>query len=360
MKQRLKTRRALAILTCLALPLCVAASAQAKNDPLGSGTTKLTLDKSLLSFLARNDLKLKAKLGAKRQGKTIRLAITGGTMDLAKGTGEILQEGTLLFEGKKGKVPLRNLTLKTKRTPLIAKVGGSQLKVASAQAISSKRAGFGSAFTATRLTLTAKVATRLNKKLRPEVPFTEGQAIGSLTAKPQPELVTIKDEGRATLSLDPSFAAKLDSRFVSLNPISPAERQGLVFIFPIAAGGSLAPNGSQGTLRGAGAIELLQLHGAQLFWSEPWLDLGTHSQSAEVDLEPTPAFPGKVGRLGVFDLGPTSITSEPKARTISVLGAPLTLNATAAQQLNQAFGGGSAPFAAGEPLGAVSFVAVAE
>jgi hypothetical protein len=355
--KKMKTKTAI---TSLIVFLCLGSIAQAKNDPLGSGKTKLTLDKSFLSFLAQNDLKLKAKLGAKRQAKTITLPIVGGTMDLAEGEGEIQEEGTIVFEGAKGKLPFREITIKTKKTPLIAKVGGSQLKVASAKTISSKRQGFGSTFTAQKLSLTAKAATRLNKKLRPKVPFQEGQLLGSLTSTPQPALITIEDQGKATLAFDGAFVSKLDSRFVSLNPIFPAEHLGATFTFPIAAGGSLAPDGSQGTLRTAGAVEALQLHGAQLFFSEPWLDLGAHQASAEVELLPSPPYPGKIARTAIFDIAASPVLSDPKTRTISVSGAPLSLNAAGAQELNEAFGEGKELFSVGELVGAVGFGAVGE
>ncbi len=360
MKPHKKIRSATAIATCLAALFSSLPSAQAKNDPLGSGKTKLTLDKSFLSFLSNNDLKLRAKGGAKRQGKAISLAVVGGTMDLAEGRGEIQQEGTLLFEGAKGKVPFRDITVKTKKTPLIAKVGGSQLKVAQAKSIASNRAGFGSTFKATTLTLTAKAATRLNKKLRPEVPFAQGQLLGSLSSNAQPALITIEDQGRVTLAFDSAFVSKLEGRFVSLNPIFPAEHQGSVFTMPISAGGALAPDGSQGTLRSGGAIELLQLHGAQLFWHEIWLDLGAHQGNTEAELLPSPPYPGKGARAAIFDLAPSAVASDPKARTISVSAAPLTLNAAGAQELNEAFGEGKGLFAVGELVGAVSFGAVGE
>src|SRR3954469_3360791 len=362
MKERKTMRRglAIAIALCLAVFFSSLTSAQAKNDPLGSGKTKLTLEKSFLSFLSQNGLKLRAKLGAKRQAKTITLPIIGGTMDLAEGRGEIAQEGTIFFQGAKGKVPLRKITVKTRHTPLVAKVGGSQLKVASAKEISSKRAGFGSTFSAKELSLTAKAATRLNKKLRPRVPFTQGQLMGSLKTTPQPALITIEDRGRATLAFDPAFAAKLEGRFVSLNPVFPAEHQGATFTFPLAAGGALAPDGSQGTLRTAGEVEALQLHGAQLFWRELWLDLGARQGTVEAELLPTPPYPGKSARTALFDLGATAVSSDPKSRTISVSGAPLTLNAAGAQELNEAFGGGRALFAVGELVGTVSFGAVGE
>jgi hypothetical protein len=360
MKETKMRRRALAITTCFVVLFALPTGAVAKNDPLGSGKTKLTLDKSFLSFLSQNDLKLKAKLGAKRQGKTITLPIVGGTMDLAEGKGEVQQEGTLFFEGAKGKVPFRDLTVKTKKTPLIAKVGGSQLKVAQAKTISSKRQGFGSTFKATKLSLTAKAATRLNKKLRPKLPFTQGQLLGSLVSTPQPELITIEDQGRATIAFDGAFVSKLEGRFVSLNPVFPAEHVGATFTFPIAAGGSLAPDGSQGTLRSAGEVELLQLHGAQLFWRELWFDLGAHQGNTEAELLPSPPYPGKSPRGALFDIGATAVASDPKTRTISVSGAPLTLNAAGAQELNEAFGEGKGLFAVGEIVGAVSFGAVGE
>jgi len=347
-------------IAALALLFICASQAQAKNDPLGSGQTKLVLDKAFLSYLAKNELRLVAKQGAKRHAETITLPIAGGSMDLAKGKGEIAAEGTLLIEGKHGAMPFRKITVKTKKTPLVAKVGGSQLKVASARQISSQRSGFGSTFKASALALTAKVATRLNKKLRPRVPFQAGQVLGSLSSNAQPALISIEDQGRATLVFDPGFLAKLESRFVSLNPIFPAEHQGATFTFPIAAGGELAPDGSQGTLRTGGAVEALQLHGAQLFWHEPWLDLGAHQASAEPELLPSPPYPGKQPRTAIFDLDPFAVASEPKQRTISVAGAPLALSTAGAQELNEAFGEGKGIFTAGEAGGSVGFVAVGE
>lgn len=351
-------RRAL-IITSFSF-LFLAPAAKAEYDPIGGGTTKLALDKSFSSFLERNGISLTAKAPAKAKGKTFTLPISGGVFDPTIGMGSIDQEGTLFFQGDKGKVPLREIGVKTKASPLIAKVGGSQLKVASSSVRKAKREGFDSSYSAKQLKLSAKVATRLNKKLRPKNEFKAGQTIGSLLVKTQPQLVTIKEEGKATISIDPAFFAKLDSRFVSLNPLFPAERFGLEFSFPIAKGGAIAPNGAEGTLRSTGAIELLQLGAGQLFWKDSWLDLTTKQDTAEVDIEPTPAFPGKLGRVGVLDLGQTAFASDPKARTIATSGAPLTLQAQAAGQLNLAFAQGQAVFARGELVGVLGFAAVGE
>jgi hypothetical protein len=331
--------------------------AHSAYDPLGGGTTKLVLDKGFTRFLGQEGMRLSASAPAKRKGKTLLLPVTGGTIDPTTVKGEIGQEGALVFQNDRGRVPLRKLTVKTTHSPLIAKVGGSQLKIATSAKLSSKREGFGSSFTAKRLKLTAKVATRLNKKLRPEVLFVEGQPIGSLISKTQPKLVTVLEANKATLVFDSAFVAKLDSRFVSLNPIFPAEHVGPTFTFPIAIGGDIAPDGSAGTLRTGGSVEALQLHGGQVIWKELWLDLGARSDSAEVDIEPTPAFPGKLGRIGILDLGAAAFSSDPKARTVSVSAAPLTLQAQTAASLNEAFAQGQPAFSAGEIAGTLSFTA---
>jgi hypothetical protein len=331
--------------------------AHATYDPLGSGTARLTLDKGFSAFLKRDGITLTASAGAKRKGASFTLPITEGNLDPTIGKGEIDSEGTLVFQNARTKVPLRNIVVRTKSTPLIAKVGGSQLKIATSAKLSSQREGFGTAFSAKQLRLTAKVATRLDKKLRPKVPFEEGQLLGTLVSKAQPRLVTILAQGKATLLFDPAFVSKMDAHFVSINPIFPAEHQGSTFTLPIIGGGSLAPNGSEGELRTGGEVEFLQLGAGQVFWHEQWLELATRSDTAEVDVEPTPAFPGKLGRTGVLDAAPFAVASDPGQRTISASGIQLTLTASSAQAFDEAFAEGKADFAAGEVVGALSFTA---
>jgi hypothetical protein len=349
--------------TTLLFLLVIAPLANATYDPIGSGTTRLTLDSSFLSFLKAEGVTIKAKAPAKRVGRTIVLPVPSGRWDPTLAKGEIEQEGAIVFAKGNGSLPLRKVELKAKRTPFFAKVGGSQLKVASAKSVASGREGFGNSFSAKGLALTQKVATRLNKKLRTGKAFKEGQLLGALKSKTQPQLVTILPQGQATITPDPAFLAKLKSLFVSLTPISPAELfPGPVLHFPIAAGGQIAPDASEGMLRTGGAIELLQLGAGQVFHKEYWFDLSAKQALAEVDVEPTPAFPGKLGQIGVFDLdmARASVASDPKSRAISVTSAPLTLQAQTAQTFNQAFGEGKAVFAAGEAFGVVSFGAVGQ
>jgi len=360
----MSTGRAIAPFALLSLVLiallCLVPLASASYDPLGSGATKLTFDRGFLSFLKKNGVTLQAKAPAKLKAGALTLPVSEGEMDPTTGKGEIDQEGVLVFKKGKLAVPFKKLTLKTKRTPLQAKVGGSQLKVASAKKIASSRDGFGADFSAKGLELTAKVATRLDKKLHLGKAFAEGQPIGSLKAKTQPQTVAILPTNRATLVPDPGFLAKLKSLFVSLNPISPAELSpGPVLSFPIVLGGQLAPDASAGTLRTGGSIEFLQQGAGQIFQHEFWTDLGAKATSAEVDIEPAPTFPGKLGRIGVLglDMAGSSISPNPKARTIAVSGASLTLTAQTAASFNEAFAERKDVFHAGERFGTLSFTA---
>jgi hypothetical protein len=346
-----------ALLTSVAL-LAVATTAHASSDPLGSGTTKLTLDKGFARLLAAHGVELTATAPANRRDRAYTLPVSGGALDPAEEKGEIQQQGTLIFRRGARRVPLREIVVKTKPEPLIAKVGGGQLKLASTTKRRFARAGFGSSFTASGLRLSAKLATRLAKKLRLHGVFAGGQRLGTLRSSAQPVTVAILSTGRATFAPDPAFLAKLDQLFISLNPIAPAERSpGPIFSVPIIGGGALAPDASAGTLRSGGSLEFLQLGAGQIFWHELWLDPGTHQVLAEADIEPTPTLPGKLGQVPVLTLGAGTLASNPSARTIAISAAPLTLTATTAAYFNQTFATGKEAFAPGELLGTVSFSA---
>jgi hypothetical protein len=336
--------------------------ARAAYDPRAAGTTTtITLDKSFARFLHQHQIQLIAELGAGRRGRRLLLPVSGGRIDPTSGRGEVEQEGVLVFEHGRRRLPFRRIELKAKHTPLFAKVGGNQLKVAKAKELRSRREGFGTGLIVTGLTLTEKVSTRLNKKLGTPDAFYEGQVLGTARARTQPLAATILDSGRATFTPDAAFLAKLDSHFVSLNPVAPAERApGPTFSFPIISGGALAPDASLGTLRTGGSLEFLQLGSGQVFWQELWFDLGADDILAEADIEPAPTYPGKLGQIPILDLAAGSVASDPRARTIGVSAASVSLNPTTAAHFNQAFAGGKDEFHAGEPIGSVSFTAEAQ
>lgn len=339
----------------LAVALVLAASASASYDPIGSGTAKLTLDPSFAKLLARNGIELLGRKGAKVKGPVATLAAAGGKADPTIKKAEIELDGELILATPSKRVPLTKIELKTKPTPIFARVGGGQLKLAKAAKVSLERDGFGNELVATKLKLTAKTATRFNKRLHTEA-FAEGQKLGTLTSTVQPQTVAVLPAAATTIVFDSAIYAKLKALSTSVNPIFPAEHVGPTYTFPIAIEGQIAPDAASGTLRSAGNLEFLRLGFGQIFWNELWIDLAARTVSAELDLEPVPKFPGKLGRLALLALTPSATSAEPTARTVSLQGA-LTLQPETATYFNQAFAEGKDEFHPGELLGTLSFTA---
>ena len=348
-----------AALLCVAL-LFVSA-AEAGNAPVAGGRTEVIFDKGFSRLLDANGVQLATEAGARRRGRSLLLPVLGGSLDPTAGRGEIETGGTLVFRHGRHRVKLRKVEVKTKREPLVAKVGGSQLKVASAGRLSFERVGFGFSITARPLRLTAKFATRLGKKLGLRNVFEAGQKLGILRSQALPQTLGVLPVGRATFSPSPEFLAKLDSLFVSLNPVAPAERApGPIFTVPLISEGTISPDAASGVPRTGGALEFLQLGSGQVFWQELWFDLVGQQVLAEVDVEPSPIFPGKLGQRPILGLGQGAVSSDPADRTVTITGAPLTLGPESAAQFNQAFAAGEETFHAGELVGALGFVAQAE
>lgn len=352
-------RPVLAVGACLALCLSYSTCSQAAEyDPVGSGTTTLSLAAPFSKLLAAHHVSIETRGGAKRKGREIVLPAAGGEFDPLQGTGTVENEGTIVFVAGRRKLPFRTVVVKAKRSPLYAKVGGGQLKIASGAKLVSKREGFGFGFAATGLKLTAKIASRLSKKLRLGKAIAAGQPLGTLTSKVEPATVHLLAKTRMSLALDPVFVAKLNKLFVSLNPIAPAELgSGPTLSFPIGSESVLSPDGSPGLIKTNGALELLQLGSAQIFWQEPWLEPGATTVSAETDLEPSPPKAGKQPRGLLLTLAGGQTASDPINRTISVSGQAATLTAGAANGLNSSFSDGKTVFEAGEAIGVLSYVA---
>jgi hypothetical protein len=352
----------LGMLAAVSALLCLAPLAQADYDPLGTGQTKLTLDKSLLSLLKANGVKLKAVAPAKLKGGAVSFPISGGKFDPTAAKGFVEHEGALVFQAGSRSVPLKAPQLKTtsKHSPITAKVGGSQLKIATASSLKATRSGFGEKVAVSGLDLSAKLATRLSKKLRLRDVFKAGLPLGVTATKANPLTISVLGQGRASLTLDSAFQAKLASLFVAVNPIFPAEHPGP---FTLAIfGGTISPNAKQGTVETEGALEFIQLGGGQIFWGENWLDLPNGSLSPEVNIQPAPPFGGKLGRQGVaaLSLAGAKVAADSKARTVAVEGAALSLSGSSAQQFNEVFAkpqGKSNVFASGEAVGSISFTA---
>jgi hypothetical protein len=338
--------------------LAFAASSRAAYDPLGSGTTKLSLDRSFLASMKKSGVSLVAVAPARIKGGTVSFPVGGGKFDPLSAKGTVEHEGALVFRRGSHEVPLRALQLKTtsRRSPFSVKAGGSQLKLATVESTAVSRIGFGNKVKVSSLAMSAKLATRLGKKLHLRHVFEEGLALGDAVTHANPETVTVLPKGAVTLTLAPTLVDKLNALFVAVNPIFPAEHSGPVFTLPVF-GGAIAPDASQGVIETEGAIEALQLGGGQIFWRGPWVDLTSGTFEVEAGSE---SRPGQFDRIPVASLAfAGSPVADPKLRTVGVSG-NLALDAATATSFNEAFArpqGKSDVFSAGEALGSLAFTA---
>jgi hypothetical protein len=356
-----------AIALAVGVLLAITPTAQATYNPLSatSGQTKLTLDKSFLKLLATNKVKLTPKQGATLKGGVVSFPVSGGKFDPTTSNGFVEHGGALFFQAGPKKVPLTSLQLKTtqKHAPFSAKFGGGQLKMASASKLTVSREGFADKVSVSTLKLSAKVATRLGKKLRLKNVFKAGQPIGTTITRANPQTVALAEANKASFTFDPAIAAKLQSLFVAINPVFPAEHPG-PFTLPIFTG-TISTSASEGTVQTLGSIELVQIGGGQVFLREAWVELGAGAYSPELELTPSPPYAGKLGRspVGALSLSGATVSTDPAARTIGVTNATVSLGANLAAAFNDAFAkplGKGEVFHGGEPLGSVSFVAVGE
>jgi len=357
-------RRTAACLSIL-LALLVAAPARATYDPLASGATVISLDKGFLGLLRAHGVEVSTREGAAFAGGALRFPVSGGKFDPTTRKGTVEHEGTVLFRRGRRTLSLKGLQLKTTRpsSPLVAKLGGGQLKLGPARRLKVERQGFGEKVTVTSMRLTAKFATRLSKRLRLRGVFEEGMPVGSAVTRANPATVAVLPKGTAQIQFDPAMAAKLDDLHVAVNPIFPAERPSL-FTLPIFSG-KLPLDFSDGFLQLQGGIEFIQLGGGQVIWRESHLDLAARALMPEVEALPSPPYAGKAGPLAVaaLDPGTGELAANPGSRTLTMAGATLALSDSTAALFDEIFAknqGKQGSFRGGETLGRISFVAEAQ
>jgi len=351
------------VLACLAVlwALMVPPAAEATYDPLGSGVTVLELDQGFRALLRDHGVEVTTREGVAFKGGALRFPVSGGKFDPTKKKGTVESGGVVLFERAGHSLSLKKVQLKTSRpsSPIVAKLGGGQLKLGPARRLVVSRRGFADEVAISGLRLSSKFATRLSKRLRLRGVFKQGMLVGKAVTRAVPATVSVLGEGRAQFELDPVMAAKLHELHVAINPIFPAERPG-PFSLPIF-GGKIGLDFGAGFVQLQGAIEFIQLGGGQVIWGDPVFDLDGAALSPEVEVKPSPPYAGKAGRqaVAVLDLGTGSTAADPGSRTLAVNGGALTLSDFTAALFDELFArpqGKEGVFAAGDPLGRISLL----
>lgn len=335
--------------TALIALLAFAPLASATPDPVGSGTTTVTLNNGWTKYLKTFGIKIQ-KIGktTKLKGKKVTFTNTGGSLDPTNGRGEVTLGGGLKFKAGKKKAPVKALVLNTQKKALFAKVGGKKVKFASVAGWSQTRDGFGVDLRIKKLKLTNAAANQLNKKTgykkgKPK-PFLKNKLIGKGTSEVQPATVTVLPGGVMNLATDPTTINKLKDVEVTIPVTAPTtEPSPGLYSFPIV-GGSLAPGGTAGTAQSAGGLQLLQKlpTGPETFieteitLGNVWADLSAKTLTVEVIAKST-ASPdlnlGNLGRSSIADITVAGLVADPATRTISV-NAPAVLQPIAAEVLN--------------------------
>jgi hypothetical protein len=386
--------------TALIALLAFAPLASATPDPVGGGSTTVTLKGNFVNYLKTFGIKVQKIGPAKLNGKKATFTNTGGSVDPTTGQGEVTLGGGLKFKAGKKTAPVKALVLNTTKKALFAKVAGKKMKFATVAGWSQARNGFGVNITVKKLKLTGSAASALNKKTgyqkgKPK-PFLANKLMAQAKSDVQPSTVAVLPGGNATLALSAQAVEKLSKVGpevapgfwpfeVKLATVAPTTvtvpGPPPTVAFPIS-GGTMGPSATSGVLQTIGGLTLSQNLEAlgpngngqtTLTLGNIWVDMGTKQASVEVSVTSTAtneetkkaANLGNLGRASIADLVIGPVTIDSATRTISVTNATATLQAVTAETLNSVFikpiekeaGPDDVQFAAGDPLGTFSFTA---
>jgi hypothetical protein len=389
------TAVAIAVVAFASLALASLASA-AENPVAAGGKTTITLNSGLLKKLKKSKAKVSGVSPATVSGgKTVVLPIEAGKLS-PEGAGELEHEGGIKIKAGKKSVSVTKLILTTSSSSITAKVGAKTMKFATISGATASRNGFGTNVSVSSLKLTSAAAKELNKKLGLPIkakkkkgkkkavkavpaPFKANQVLGGSATETQPKTIGITG-GSSTLAVDLGSAIKLGSINVELLPVPPTtviSEIPPIVQFPMGSGGSISPDGKQGSVRTSGGLLLKQepehIPGeTKMTLGNIWIELSTGRATVEVSVESTvetgpnekPANLGNLGRasIGALNMTEATIKTDPATHTVTVENGKASLEETTATVLNSVFGKfeGQEPFKAGDPLGVFNFTATTE
>jgi hypothetical protein len=337
--------------------------ASAAPDPLGSGSTTITLRQGFKKSLSNFGVKILKVSPAKLKGNKATFTVTGGSLDPTTGLGTVTLGGGLKFKAGKKSATVKALVLDTTKKALTGNVAGKKMKFATVAGWSFARNGFGVNLTIKKLKLTSSAAKRLNKKLgfsgkskshkRASAskgsgkPFNANVVIGSASAETQPSTVTILPGNNIRFATAEPTVTKLVKVGVKINPVSPTvvvdpTLTHPVFDFPIS-GGTIAPTATAGTVQSAGGLNLVQeFEGGiktEIGLGNFYLDLSAKTVTVEVVAHSNASKEldlGALGRSSIADLTLTgaTVSADPVAHTVTVQNASATLQPIAAEVLD--------------------------
>lgn len=366
----------LGIAALLAL-LAFVPTAAAARDPIASGSTDLHMKKGFLRKLANAGITVTGLRGGEAAGNKVGLALRGGMLDPTDVAGHVEPQGGFkLSLGRRG-VPIYGLSVNTVKGSVYATVAKAHMQLATFAAPVVRREGFGANFKAGQLVLTEKATRRISNRLglRQNKRFEAGRVISNLYVSAQPRTVNLLAQGSVVLTPNQATLAKFAAKGVKLPggiaPIPPATAPSpTTLAFPIS-GGTMAPDGSTGMLQTIGGVQVTKQTDTlspQVRLTNVEVNFGSKAALVELEILPTPPFPGGAGRASIVDLTLPSgaVTTSPGARQITITDAEAKLQAVAATTLDSVFDQpapappSSSDFVVGDPFGTFSLTAQAE
>jgi hypothetical protein len=304
-------------------------------------------------------------------GKKIALAVRGGKLDPVDVQGFLETRGGFKLDAGGRGVPVTQLTVNTVKGAVFANVAKARMQLGTIVSPTSAREGFGANLKAVKLSLSEKAVRRISNRLglKGSKRLNPGRVLSNLYSTAQPETVTVLPQGTATFAVNSIALGKLEAKGVKvpagLTAIAPAtEPKPTSFELPVS-GGTLAPDATKGSLETSGGIQILKESESlspTMRLRNLAVDFSTKTASAELELLPSPPFPGAAGRSSIVDvvLPPNAVVADPVTRKIAIQGAEARLQATAASTLNDVFNQPapapppSSNFVVGDPLGSFS------
>jgi hypothetical protein len=335
--------------------LITASAAFGAADPLKGGSTTLG------PLKLPGKVKVAAKGGATKSGKTVTLPITGGTLDPTNGSGPVQDGGKIQLKKGKKKASLTSIvTTFGSGGSISAKLNGKTKKLATISGGAVGRAGFGGTVTNAVAKLTKKGAKALNKALGITHGGFKGGKLGTISTTTVPSTVTVTSATSST-TLDitglpgcvptatcTTFAGKLAEDGITTTPSNGATLVGPVLTFTPQTGGSIAPDCTGGLLTGSQGTVTLSRSTASVTQSNPNDDFAGKVVTFDASTSAT----GSLGRAPATNLivTPGTCAADPATKTITVT-ATQTVGALAATVVNQVFGlnGSSCPSGTGPP-----------
>ncbi len=342
-----RTTRRLALAAVPAALLVAAAPASATAVKLSGGDTTLKLAPAAASALKSLGVSVApispAKAGAK--GVTFPIVAKGSAIHPGTAAGTVSHSGGLKLTAGKTTVALKSFQVKVgKRSTLSASIGGARVTIISLDTSKAKikRTAVTTTVSGVVAKLNATGAKALNSAFKVKA-FTSGLALGRVTLNAKLAQVAITS-GVTEVAINPATLATLTSAppaGLGLTPgiVAPAKLAGTTASFPITPS-VVAANLSSGTIGHTGGLSLAA--------GSTKVELTRY----DIKLGAKPTLSSLVnggGRATIFDLSLASAKVKISGLNVTVSNVPVTLSATGAAALNQAFN--VTALAAGVPIG---------